>query len=187
MKKKFTYGTHTPALALCLHWQHPSNLVIEFGSGPTSTPLINLFAQNQGFEVISYESDDAYYAYAQEFTGLYHTVQKVCPDSLESTIQEVIDLKPDFVFLDNGWMVHEVNGSMEKFIPRNQILQRIIDTVPLILCHDTEDGPDAPYYKWDFSKAKYQKHFEDFGVRTSLLSNTIEVNKIKYISPKVPS
>jgi len=178
------YGSHAPALAYCLSECPAGSNVAEFGAGQNSTPMFNLFAHARELHVTTFESDAGYLAYARQFTSALHCAALVTRETLQRQIRDVAASDPAFVFIDSGWLSFiDANGATCRVVPRSEILRGVIDSARIVLCHDTEPGKYFErVYAWDFSGARYVKHFEDFGVRTTLLSNFVDVSKIHYVS-----
>ena len=150
------FGTHMPILAAAVLDAGPGP-ILEYGVGFYSTPLLHLFAHEQGRELLSLESDAAW---ADRFGGLRDERHKIiAPPSWEASEAIVDAAAKDWavVFIDHG--------------PNERRLvdaRRLANRAEYVVMHDWDDA--APTYAEMATLFKH-KWVSRLGPFTAVMSN----------------
>jgi len=160
------YATHTPILAALARCLNAGDVVVEFGAGQFSTPLLASMASEKAFEFHSYESSSNWMPEKSDQVVSH----ELTAESIKNDIEFVKQLRPSLVFVDTGF-IHK----RETF--RAKIVSELLPFAKWIVAHDTEER-HARIYKYDFSAAKHVKHFNQLGVRTTVASASEPIPEI---------
>ncbi len=149
------YSSHKPLLYLAL--KNTEGLVVEFGCGYGSTPMIRSYCEMTGREFISLETDKEW---AAKFAGT-----------------EVIDSYENFVNNEIGLLFIDGKPGEE----RKERLQQFAPLAQVLLAHDTQQSADYCYgMSGILSTFKYRLDFVPEGLpETTAVSNFIDVTKWK--------
>lgn len=148
------FGTHMPVLAAAVLDAGPGP-ILEYGVGFYSTPLLHLFAHEQGRELLSLESDAAW---ADRFGGMRDERHKIiAPPSWEASEAIVDAAAKDWavVFIDHG--------------PNERRLvdaRRLANRAEYVVMHDWDDGAYtdiAALFKYNW--------VSQLGPKTAVMSN----------------
>ena len=148
------YGTHLPALIAAVLYLNGD--VVEMGSGHFSTPILHEILKNTNRKLYTYDHDAKWLDNFLYLETKNHTLKLV------QNWDDIIIPKCDILFIDHA--------------PALQRQKDIIKykTTPIIVVHDTEDKT----YKYDFSSFKYKYIYDVYKIRTTLISNSINVTNI---------
>lgn len=149
------YGTHLPVLAAAVLDARPGPL-LEYGLGFYSTPLLHMFAHEQGRVLLSLESDAAWAERFADMKSPQHPIE--APPSWEAS-EAVVDALADqwaVVFIDHG-------PNERRLVDARRLAHR----ADRVVVHDWDDAMYAEIaalfkYKWRSKCGPY----------TAVLSNT---------------
>lgn len=147
------YDSHRPALYLA--WENTNGVVMEFGCGDGSTPLLERYCHIQQMPFYSFDTD-------KEWTSKYETTLFV--EDLMSLPAMFVDL----LFVDSK--------PGEK---RKELIEKWKDHAKVIIAHDTEPGAEYVYgmaeilstFKYRLDYAPEEKPW------TTIVSNHIDPNQ----------
>lgn len=137
--------------------------VIECGGGVFSTPLLHWICKFQNRNLISYESDPAYYAFEHMFQSRQHRIRFV-----ENWDKIEIPKKVGVVFIDH----HPPERRMIETL-------RFKDVADYIVIHDTERETREYNQPEVFEQFKYRFDWKDCRPWTSVLSNFKKLTFLK--------
>lgn len=157
MKPSKTYSTHMSTLLAAL--QATDGKVIEFGGGPSSTPLLHWVCKAARRKLLTYESHPKYYEYEHTFTSPLHKIQLV--ENWNETIVEPAGV----VFID-----HHPSGR------RHIDAIRFKDSADLVVIHDTERDDDNYRNREIWPHFKYRFDFKECRPWTTIVSNKIDLS-----------
>lgn len=128
----YPYGTHVLPLIRCL--EETDGDVLEFGSGPISTPLLNaLCLPSEGAkkrEILTLEEDQKWAVLARQYDSAYHKVAHV-PD-LSKVLPHMNSKDFSVVLIDNGDAGDNEETTREK---RMRLLPWAVEATSIVL-HD---------------------------------------------------
>jgi len=155
------YGSHQPALIHLLNTITKGN-VMEFGMGDDSTPLMHLICEKQNRNLLSIDSDKAWFDKFTEYKSEKHKMFIFDVDKI---------LKKEYDFFNKKYSIVFVDAAPQEI--RQPFIELIKKNADYILAHDTEQK----CYSYDFSSFKYVYHFDKVRKQTSLLSNIDEIDE----------
>ena len=138
-------------------------IVIEFGSGVYSTPLIHWLCYNKR-KAITYENFNHYYSFAKKFENKYH---------------KIIFVKDwDKIDLNDKYSIALIDHSPKKPRTRGMEAIKLKDNTEYVILHDSEDEIKYGYDKaWEHFK--YRFDYTIGGVKTTVLSNFVDLSSFK--------
>lgn len=151
------YGTHMHPLIMAA--LASKGLMVELGAGEYSTPILHELSRFFKRTLITYENDREWLMRFTTFRNNYHQL-----------------------FLIEDWdkvEPHECGLVLIDHAPaerRMVDIKRYADKAQILVVHDTEK---TKFYGYDFSGFKYRFLYERMEKTTTLLSNFINVNRIK--------
>lgn len=163
MKEKFkatsNWNSHLPLLYAAL--ENTSGLVVEFGVGDNSTPLLHEYCDINKRSLESYETSLEWYNKYKSLESEFHKIHLVKD-------WDLINVKPSLLFVDHA------PGER-----RREDILKYAHIAGVIVAHDTE--PDADYgYKMrgTFKNFKYVQDLKvpGLGAMATVLSNYIDVS-----------
>lgn len=142
------YSTHLPMLYRAL--QATEGSVVEFGSGPFSTPLLHNTVCSVSRRLITIEEDGRFVAklanMADEFHEIYHAPTKGVMDKL---ISELSKDRYGVVFVDHQLPSSEIKeGKPGCYEPRAEVALWALDYADLVVVHDVE-RPECFGQTWE--------------------------------------
>jgi hypothetical protein len=142
-----------------------SGPVLELGMGPASTPLLHQLCHDTGRKLVSYESDPYYFERHEKFRNDMHEINKV---------ENWDDIKVD----DTNWGLIFVDHAPDG--RRKVEVKRLADKTQFMVVHDTQPSARKHYhFETVFPAFKYQFDYTKVEPYTSVLSNFVDVTKIK--------
>lgn len=159
---KSSDGSHLPVLIpLVLATKGP---ILELGTGFFSTPVLHWLCAESGRRLVSYESQERYFAVASQYQSSTHEVHLV-------NDWAVIDLAPyhwTIVLVDHG------PGPQRKIE-----FARVAQLADYVVVHDTEPRNDKYYnYSEVAPMYKYRRDYSSLYPNTSIFSNFIDVRTL---------
>lgn len=154
------YTTHYEMLIKVLF--NSKGDVIECGGGVFSTPLLHWICKFQNRNLISCESDPAYYAFEHTFQSRQHRIRFV-----KDWDEIIIPKKVGVVFIDH----HPPERKMIETL-------RFKDVADYIVIHDSE-RTDEKYNKQEvFNQFKHRYDWKDCKPWTSVVSNFHDLSNL---------
>lgn len=158
-------STHNPLLIQAVLMSKGD--VCELGSGFFSTPLLHWLCSLTGRNLVTYESDDDYYEFANKFRSRHHKIIKV------SSSFEEIDCT-------RHWGVVLIDHSPKKPLRRGQDAVRLKNTADYIVLHDTEFEEEKHYgYDEMWPQFKYRHDWKKVKPFASVISNFKKLDNFK--------
>lgn len=160
------YNSHRPMLWMALEHIKPG-LVVEFGCGYGSTPLLHRYCEMQERGFISFETNNAYARNFTPSTALVADYLDIDMDRLNSYLEPVT-----IVFIDSA------PGEQ-----RAELLKRWANT-PVLIVHDTEPESDYVYHIQDtLNSFKYRCDLIIEGYpQTTAVSNIYDFERWKGVT-----
>ena len=159
------YCSHLPVLTKIL--MMTSGPVLELGGGLFSTPVLHWLCINQNRKLITYEDSKEYFDLLTSFNYENHEVIFV-----EDWDKIDIDKKWDVAFIDHRGFG---NG-----LRRGKDAIRLAKLANYVILHDTCGRDEKKYgYREAYKHFKYKNQYNKYRPRTSVLSNFVDVTKLK--------
>lgn len=163
MKEKFkatsNWNSYLPLLYAAL--ENISGLVVEFGMGDNSTPLLHEYCDINKRSLESYETNLEWYNKYKPLENEFHKIHLVKD-------WDQVNVKPSLLFIDQS------PGER-----RREDILKYANTAGVIVAHDTEPGADYGYkMRGIFKRFKYVQDFQAPGLDAwgTALSNYIDVS-----------
>lgn len=152
------WTTHIPILVKLIMQPDFKGDVVEFGGGPSSTPLLHWLCKEKGVKLISYENEPSYYEFEKQFQSKDHSVRFV-----EDWNKIEIKNKIGLLFIDH-----------HPYEQRSIDAIRFKDKANYVVLHDTEK-PDKYGYNKVWQHFLYKHTWKKCKPWTSVLSNYKDV------------
>lgn len=163
MKERFkatsNWNTHLPLLYAAL--ENTSGLVVEFGLGDNSTPVLHEYCALNKRSLISYETDMEWYSKYKPMETEFHRIHLV-------QNWDRVNVTPSLLFIDHA------PGERRK-----EDIIKYANIAGIIVAHDTEIGADSGYkMRSTFKNFKYVQDFKapNLDAWATALSNYIDVS-----------
>jgi len=165
-----SFSSHQPVLIHTLN-TISEGLVLEYGTGDHSTPIMHIICGMQGRKLISLETDIRWLKKFEHYKNDFHSFVYMDERIMHRLRNYIFNYNYAIAFIDGH------PGEM-----RQKVIEKLFNKVDYFVVHDTEEwakGFTYPgfSYKWDFSKFKHVYNLDKDGPGVSLLSNLNEINK----------
>jgi len=160
------FGTHQPVLIHMLNTVSEGS-VLEFGMGPSSTPIISIICGEQNRYVVSVDNNPKWLEPLMFYQDEMHDIRLFEDEKIRNR---------EYTFLNEKFTITLIDAHPAEL--RQVVIDFMRDLSDYIIVHDTEGVVNnIEYgYHYDFSKFKHVLHFTHTHPMTTVLSNLDEIN-----------